>query len=124
MGCHSMYTRTALSPFCLVLLKDFLLKCRVASSKSSPYHPAGNAQVEWYVGVIWKSIRLAPKTNNLPMSCWETVLPEVLHSLWSLLNTTTKATPHELFFNFTWCSPCGKSLPAWLCSRRLVMLCY
>ena len=117
-----MYTRTTLSPFCLVLLKDFLLKRGIASSKSPPYHRTGNAQVEWYVGVVWKSIRLALRSNNLPVSCWETVLQEALHSLLSLLNTTTNATPHELFFNFIRRSPCGKSLPAWLCSRGLVML--
>ena len=112
-----MYTRTTLSP-----VKDFLLKHGIASSKSSPYHPTGNAQVERYVGVIWKSIRLALRSNSLPVSCWETILPKVLHSLRSLLNTTTNATPHELFFNFTPRSPCGKSLPAWLCSRGPVML--
>ena len=62
-------------------VKDFLLKCGITSSKSSPYHPTGNAQVEQYVGVIWKSIRLALKSNNLFMSCWETVFSEALHSL-------------------------------------------
>ena len=103
-------------------VKEFLLKRGVASSKSSPYYSTGNAQVERYVGVVWKAIRLALKLNNLPLSCWETVLPDALHSLRFLLNTTTNATPHELFFNFTRRSPCDKSLPAWLCSRGPVML--
>ena len=82
-------------------VKDFLLKRGIAFNKSSPYHPTGNAQVERYVGVVWKSIRLALRSNNLPMFCWETVLQETLHSLRSLLNTTTNTTLHELFFNFT-----------------------
>ena len=103
-------------------LKDFLLKRGVASSKSSPNHPTGNSQVERYVGVVWKSIRLALRSKDLPVSCWETVLSDALHSVRSLLNTTTNSTPHELFFNFTRRSPCGKSLPAWLCSPGPVML--
>ena len=103
-------------------LKDFLLKRGVASSKSSPYHPTGNSQVERNVGVVWKSIRLALRSKDLSVSCWKTVLSDALHSVRSLLNTTTNSTPHELFFNFTKRSPCGKSLPAWLCSPGPVML--
>ena len=115
---HSDNTKSFLSG----TVKDFLLKRKVAFSKSPPYQPTGSAQVEGYFGVVWKSIRLALKCNNLAVSCWETVSPEVLNSLRSFLNTTTNATPHELFFNFTQRSPCGKSLPAWLCSRGPVML--
>ena len=103
-------------------VKDFLLKRGITSSKPSAYHPTGNASVERYVGVVWKSIRLALRSNNLTVSCWETVLSETLHSLQSLLNTATNATTHELFFNFTRRSPCGKSLPAWRCSHGPVML--
>ena len=93
-------------------LKEFLLKRGIASSKSSSYHPTGNSQVERYIGVIWKAIRLALKTYNLGISSWEAVLPDALQSLRSLLNTTTNSTPHELFFSFDRRSPSGKSLPA------------
>ena len=79
-------------------IKEFLLKRGIASSKSSPYHPTGNSQAERYIGIVWKSIRLSLKSNNLPLSCWETVLPNALHSIRSLLNTTTNTTPHELFY--------------------------
>ena len=103
-------------------LKQFLLKRGVASSKSSPYHPTGNSQVERYNGVIWKAIRLALKTHNLSVSSWEAVLPDALQSVRSLLNTITNHTPHELFFNFHRRSPSGKSLPAWLTTSGPVLL--
>ena len=103
-------------------LKEFLLKRGIASSKSSPYHPTGNSQVERYIGVIWKAIRLALKTYNLGISSWEAVLPDALQSLRSLLNTTTNSTPHELFFSFDRRSPSGKSLPAWLTTPGPILL--
>ena len=103
-------------------LKEFLMKRGIASSKSTPYHPTGNFQVERYIGVIWKSVRLALKSYNLPLSCWENVLQNALHSVRSLLNTTTNATPHELFFSFTRRSSSGTSLPAWLSVPGPVML--
>ena len=103
-------------------IKEFLLKRGIASNKSSPYHPTGNSQAERYIGIVWKSIRLSLKSNNLPLSCWETVLPNALHSIRSLLNTTTNTTPHELFFNFNRRSRSGRSLPAWLSSPGPVML--
>ena len=103
-------------------LKDFLTKRGVASSKSSPYHPTGNSQVERYNGVVWKAIRLALKSHNLPISSWENVLPDALHSVRSLLNTNTNCTPHERFLNFNRRSPSGSSLPAWLTAPGPVLL--
>ena len=103
-------------------LKDFLLERGIASSRSSPYHPTGNSQVQRYNGIIWKSIRLALKTHNLPVSSWEAVLPDALQSVRSLFNTTTNYTPHELFLNFNRRSPSGKSLPAWLSTPGAVLL--
>ena len=99
-----------------------MLKRGIASSKSSPYHPIGNSQVERYIGVIWKAIRLALKTYNLKVSSWEAALPDALQSLRSLLNTATNSTPHELFFNFDRRSPSGKSLPAWLATPGPILL--
>ena len=99
------------------------MKRGIATSKSTPNHPTGNSQVERYIAVIWKSVRLALKPYNLPLSCWENVLQNALHSVRSLLNTTTNATPHKLFFSFTRRSPSGTSLPAWLSVPGPVMLC-
>ena len=53
---------------------------------------------------------------------WQTVLPNALHCVRSLLNTTTIATLHELFFNFNRRSCSGRSLPAWLSTLGSVML--
>ena len=79
-------------------LINFLHKHNVACSKSTRYNPQGNGQVERYNGVVWTAIRLALKTRKLETSYWELVLPDVLHSLRSLLCTATNATPHERFF--------------------------
>jgi len=46
-------------------LKDYLLRRGVASSHSTTYHPRGNAQVERYNGVLWKTIRLCLKSRDL-----------------------------------------------------------
>ena len=121
-SCHNLCTPITLLSFSSGSIKEFLLKGGIASSKSSPYHPTGNSQAERYIGIVRKSIRLSLKSNNLPLSCWETVLPNALHSIRSLLNTTTNTTPHELFFNFNRRSRSGRSLPAWLFSPGPVML--
>ena len=118
MGCPSFCILDNAKSFLSGDLKDFLLKRSVASNKSSPYHPTGNSQVERYVGVVWKSIRLALRSKDLTVSCWETVLSDALHSVRSLLNTTTNSTPHELFFNFTrtlsmWQAFTGLALLSW-----------
>ena len=81
-------------------LKQFLTGLGIATSCSSIYHPTGNSQVKRYIGVIWRTIRLALKSRGLDIAKWERVLPEVLPSQQSLLCTRTNATPHELFFNF------------------------
>ena len=79
-------------------LKEYLLKRGVATSNSTPYHPQGNCQAERYVGAIWKTIQLALRSHKLPDKHWEQVLPQVLHSMRSLLCRTTNCTSHERFF--------------------------
>jgi len=75
-------------------VKEYLMKRGVASNHSTPYHPIGNSQVERYNGILWKAMRLALKSHNLPVDSWEAVLPDALHSIRSLLCTSTNATPH------------------------------
>lgn len=95
-------------------LKEFLNKLGVATSRTTPYNPAGNGQVERFNGIIWKSVELALKTRKLEISKWESVLPDALHSVRSLLCTATNATPHERMFVHPRRTGNGSSAPSWL----------
>ena len=92
-------------------LKTYLSQKGVATSKTTPYHPIGNGQVERYNGIIWKVICLSLQNHGWEKQHWEVVLPEALHSIRSLLCTTTNETPHERFFSFQRRSTHGNSLP-------------
>ena len=65
---------------------------------------------------------MALKTRNLPISEWESVLPQVLHSIRSLLCTSTNTTPHERFLGFQHRSAVGVSVPSWLASPGPVIV--
>ena len=54
--------------------------------------------------------------------CWERVLPDILHSIRSLLCTATNCTPHERFFNYQRRSSCGESIPSWLAEPGPVLM--
>ena len=95
-------------------LKNHFYGRGIASSKSTPYHPIGNGQVERYNGIIWKNIKLALHTHNLSTQQWESVLADALHSIRSLLPTATNTTPHDWFFNFPRRSSHGSCPPSWL----------
>ena len=103
-------------------LREFLHGKGVASSRSTPYHPIGNGQCERYVGIIWKTITLALHSKRLANSDWECVLPDALHSLRSLLRTTTNETPHERLFSYSRRTASGSSLLSWLSSPGTVLL--
>ncbi|XP_041360605.1 uncharacterized protein LOC121376884 [Gigantopelta aegis] len=103
-------------------IKNYLSQRGIATSKTTPYHPIGNGQVERYNGIIWKAVRLALKSSSLPDSQWEHVLPDVLHSIRSLLSTSTNTTPHERFFGFQRRSSFGTSIPTWLTTPGPVLL--
>ena len=79
-------------------IKQFLTERGVLSTFTSVYNPRGNSQCERYNGVIWNAVRLALRTKGMEISRWESVLPQVLHSLRSLLCTATNETPHERRF--------------------------
>ena len=70
------------SSFMSAELTNYLRSRGIASSHSTPYHPTGNSQVERYNDIIvWKTVRLALASAKLPDRQWESVLPDVLHSL-------------------------------------------
>lgn len=103
-------------------LQNFLAEKGVATSRTTSYNPQGNGQVEKYNGVIWKAITMSLKSKNLPIKYWQEVLPDVLHSIRSLLCTATNETPHERFFSFSRRSSSGHSIPTWLASPGPVLL--
>ena len=88
------------SAFLSQKLKEFLTRRGVTTSKTTPYHPSGNGQCERYNSIIWKSVLLALKTQQLALTQWKLVLPNVLHSIRSLFSISTNTTPHERFFGF------------------------
>lgn len=110
------------SSFMSTELKNWLHSKNVATSRTSPYNPRGNGQCERYNATIWKSITLACKSRNLDIKFWETVLPDALHSIRSLLCTATNTTPHERMFNYPRLSVNGESVPTWLSSPGPVLL--
>ena len=103
-------------------LKQFLSSKGINTSRTTPYHPQGNGQVEKMNGTIWRAITLSLRSNNLPQSHWQEVLPDVLHSVRTLLCTATNSTPHERLFNFNRRSGTGTSLPSWLLEPGKVLL--
>ena len=93
---------------------NYLHSKGVATSKTSRYNPQGNGQVEKLNGTLWKAIQVTLHSRELKVSEWETVLPDALHSIRSLLCTATNATPHERMFNFSRQSTAGKFIPSWI----------
>ena len=94
----------------------------IATSKTTPYNPLGNSQCERFNGTIWRTVELAVKSKNLPISKWETVITEVMHCIRSLLCTSTNKTPHELMFTFNRKTATGSSLPEWLMRPGTVLM--
>ena len=95
-------------------LKQWLHTKGVPTSRTTPYNPQGNGQCERYNGIIWTTIQHLCKSRNIDIKHWETVLPDALHAIRSLLCTATNATPHERMFNHLRRSASGQSLPSWL----------
>ena len=93
---------------------NYLHSKGIATSRTSRYNPRGNGQVEKLNGTLWKGVQVTLHSRNMKDSEWESVLPDVLHSIRSLLCTSTNTTPHERMFNFTRKSTAGKSIPSWV----------
>ena len=105
--------------------KEFIAFLRgkgIAYSRMSVYNPRGNGQCEKYNDVIWSGVKLALKSQNWPLSKWDVVLIDILHSIRSLLCTATNATPHERFLTFNCRSTLGTSVSSWLSSPVPVFL--
>lgn len=103
-------------------VKNFLNSQGIASSRTTPYNPRGNGQVERLNGTLWKAIQLALRSSNRPIEQWEQVLPQALNSIRSLLCTATHCTPHERMFTHTRRSTNGVSIPTWLTQSERVLM--
>lgn len=79
-------------------LTKFLHTHGVATSRTTPYNLEGNGQAERYIGIIWKAIQLALKTQGLKTTQWKEVLTDALHSMRALLCTAINCIPYERFF--------------------------
>ena len=65
---------------------------------------------------------LTLKSNKLHVSQWEIVITDALHSICSLLCTSTNSTPHEQLFNYQCCSTSGNAVPTWLSTPGTALL--
>ncbi|KAF2892873.1 hypothetical protein ILUMI_13299 [Ignelater luminosus] len=113
-GASSFAVAATLSQLGRPEVKNFLTTNGIASSRTTPYNPQGNRQAERYNGIIWKTVQLVLKNKNLPVSDWENVLNESLHSIRSLPCTATNETPHEQMFRFVRRTGNGSATPSWL----------
>ena len=123
LSCFQYYIHSDRGPSLISTeLKLYLNARGVATSRTSAYNPKGNGQVEWYKGIIQKTINLALKSNKLHVSQWESVITDSLHSIRSLLCTSTTSTPHERLFNYQCHLTSGNAVPNWLSTPETVLL--
>ena len=112
------------SGFLSTSMRRYLNEMGINISTTTPYHPQGNGQCERFNNTIWKTVRLLMHSHKLDISNWEEMLPTALHSIRSLLNTSTNCTPHERIFNYQRRpgSIGSKILPSWLINPGPVLL--
>ena len=103
-------------------LQAFLRENGVATSRTTSYNPAGNGQVERYDGIVWKAVEMSLKSKNLHTKYWQVVLPDVLHSIRSLLCTATNETSHGRLFRLPRRSSSDASIPTWTAEPGAVLL--
>ena len=102
--------------------ESFCHSANISHSRTTPYHPNGNGQTEKFNGTIWKAVTCLIHSRQLSDSHWDSVLPEALAAIRSLVCTATGETPHSRFMNFDRRGSIGISLPNWLRSGKQVYL--
>lgn len=102
--------------------RSFLLGKGIAQSRTTPFNPAGNGQCERVNQTLWRTIKMMLHHCGKSEDQWERLLPDALHSIRSLLCTSTNCTPHEKFFQFSRRSTNGVSSPSWLLTPGPVLL--
>ena len=79
---------------------EFLTLWGVRVSKTTSYHPQGNAQCERYNGVIWRTIQSRLLQAQLSKAAWDDEVGLVLANIRIQVCEATGMTPHERLFNF------------------------
>jgi len=112
------------APFASRETRSFLATRGISFSTSTPYHPQGNSRCERSNQTIWRTIKLLLHSKRLSEELWETVLPEALHAVRSLVCLSTNETPHERFLRFPFPRKAmtGSALPWWLLHPGPVLL--
>jgi hypothetical protein len=103
-------------------LRSHLLSMGIGYSNSTRYNPKGNGQVERYNGTVWKAMQLALKSKGLGTQHWEQVIGSALHSIRTLVCTSTNQTPHERLFGYQRRTLTGHALPSWLLNKGHVLM--
>ena len=101
------------SAFMSANFQSYLLSLGVASICTTPYIPRSNSQCEQHNGLVWRTILLALRSKNLPVAQWKSVVGIAIHSVRSLISTSTNDTPHDRMFNFSGRASNGSSVPTW-----------
>ena len=95
-------------------LKSWLHAHGVATNRTISYNPQGNGQYKRYNGIICKTVQAALKPRRLPVTHWQEVLLDALHSIRSLLCTAINCTPFERMFLHARRFVSGQTIPSWL----------
>lgn len=115
---------------------NFLHAWNVEKSRTTPYHPEGNGQIERFNGIIWKTVLLRLAESESSETCWDEELPLALANVRALPSRALGfRSPHDAFLGFRRRSTIDEktplsskslsqkvSLPPWLCEGRFAYL--
>ncbi|OUC40690.1 hypothetical protein D917_03886, partial [Trichinella nativa] len=90
--------------------------------RTTAHNPQDNGQGERYNGIIWKAVTSTLRSHDLRIEQREEVIGLALHSIRTLLSTTTNANPHERLLGYQRRTPTGTSLPIWLTTLGIVLM--
>lgn len=79
---------------------EWLAARGIHKSRTTPYHPQGDGQVERYNGVLWNAVLCLLRERGWPLTDWDLALPAALDSLRTLPVKPTGQSPHKGFFAF------------------------
>jgi len=81
---------------------SFLNSWNILKSRTTPYHPQGNGQVERMNGTLWKTLQLRLLQNKKAPNEWESELPFALSNIRLFPSRSLSyKSPHDAFFQFS-----------------------